>query len=128
MKIRNGFISNSSSSSFIGVIGKIVDTEKFKQFKKSNEFDIIVKSATGINEELESYCGDFFGQLSKLDETKHAMDYLIFEHENGDPGCNDDGEIYDSEIDDFSKKFQLIGNTESGIDVIQFVLYSGRDG
>ena len=36
MKTRNGFVSNSSSSSFIIAIGKVIDKEKLLSFLKNN--------------------------------------------------------------------------------------------
>ena len=43
MKIRNGFVSNSSSSSFIIGIGKVTNLEKLKAFiaKKHRDIDIV---------------------------------------------------------------------------------------
>ena len=127
MKIRNSFVSNSSSSSFIATIAVVVDEEKLQKFEEK------------IGEKLDRYnyeeiCdryryGDFFGLMSKPSETYKDN---IFIHVYDDVEIyEDDGYTnYDVDIEDFPEITQdVYGATlEDGLKIIDQTYYAGRNG
>ena len=112
MKIRNGFVSNSSSSSFIIAIGKIIDRQKADEFIKMHDKDeiLFIKTLKEIKENTESfpdvkvnsrsiYVDSFdwttaeinLDSLNDNDEIIYASVYAnIEEDEDGDCEYNDD--------------------------------------
>jgi hypothetical protein len=54
MKFRNGFVSNSSSSSFIIGLGKVTNLEKLQEFMAKGHSDIELNTVKSIKERLES--------------------------------------------------------------------------
>lgn len=64
MKIRQGFVSNSSASSFIIAIGKIIDREKFDKFIETIDMRVISGfKITSVGEIADD--GGYMGKISR---------------------------------------------------------------
>jgi hypothetical protein len=156
MKTRNGFVSNSSSSSFIVAIGKVVDKEKALSFLEScgvvkydytidklsymisqkrpfiavlNNEDIIIECFEGSSVELDR-------SLLKEDDEVLA---IYISNEEGDvgrfSGIDENGEYwginYNIDLDYFSdKQIELYNglNEENGIIHVDKKFGAGRNG
>ena len=114
MKKRLGFISNSSSSSFICCYAKIIDEEKaLKYLEETKEFYEILTTEEAIKKGSgwSDYGADWAGVFDRpmIDEDNNYK-YLIFESCGGagdgdhdfDPECQGDYN-YDVGYDDFDK-------------------------
>lgn len=116
MKIRNGFVSNSSSSSFIIAIAEVMNEDALREFLTSNKIDAKIESDDDFIGSSYNGCrvtnnaklrGDekyiqvesFDGSDVSLiyDKTKKYLTY----YNCIDSECNDDGEtIYNDFVED----------------------------
>ena len=142
MKIRNGFVSNSSSSSFIIAIAEVVNEEALKEFLKNEQIGAEIVSDSDFTESNWYGCRSSENAKLKNSETRIVVDsfegsevslpydkvkkYLTY-YQTVDSDCNDDGEtIYDDSIDDneifvLSSKPELVTN-------FQYTTGCGRNG
>jgi hypothetical protein len=121
MKIRNGFVSNSSSSSFIVAIAKVVDEAKVNSWLKSlkiNKYDYAIVKVSDVklaakdcydsliktkNEVIiSSFQSDARISLDNLTESDKILFINVINNE-GDSGrfsgCDEDGEYSDIDYD-----------------------------
>ena len=127
-RIRTGFVSNASSSSFIATIAIIKDEEKFQKFEESVGYKYDRLNYEQICKQYGR--GDFYDYLSKPNE-KYSDCTFVHEYDRCDIDDDEDGD-YDVDIDecDFSDKVLAlsgIGENE-GAEIIDETFYAGRDG
>lgn len=145
MKIRNGFVSNSSSSSFIFAIGEITNKEHLlKEFDglKPSITDYISTKENLLSEWLYSgqkiyhdlSTGSYEFDLSQLEDGK---EYLIINETgpDGDSYFSDNyfGDIdYDIDLSDYEPYqrtiFNIITSKDFGVKHIESHYQAGRDG
>jgi hypothetical protein len=151
MKIRNGFVSNSSSSSFIIGIAKVTDLDKLKKYisdkgiKTDYEFNIITKYDLEQNPPwdvkmksgkiaLESFMGD---TVSINSDDMNGLDImLIYDYTGHDDSDFWNGDEYDYDIDlslfyeNERKIYNMFFDEDSGIDTetSQVQYGAGRNG
>lgn len=131
MKVRNDFVTNSSSSSYIICFARIADEDKAREIIKKHRLNVL--NADGVNGEKNSY-GDLgadwcaaviYGVDSVL--KKYPDDsYIIIEDWN-DAYYDEDGEpIYDDcfEMDDAISEI----TAENGFSDIETAYGEGRNG
>ena len=147
MKIRNGFVSNSSSSSFIIGLAKVTDLNKAAKLIEDSSYETrIIKFAdihaddwgahrSGSTVRLESFRGDKI-QLENLEPNDYVLVVDI---------CNDEGDTgffsydeqwggidYDIDLNYFTSEEQKIYNAiANGIDGLasgQVVYGAARNG
>ena len=158
MKTRNGFVSNSSSSSFIATYGMIVDLDKFDKWKETckhfSKYEIMTGAQlTKFEEEVGSWGGpicagfmDYSLDEGKVRDIAKANPEATFvfktgigldgDHEFIPEGCEDDddwwGDLdYDIDLDRFDDEdIELFESSEeyNGINVIEQTYYAGRNG
>jgi hypothetical protein len=141
MKIRNGFVSNSSSSSFIIGIARVSDEEKLNKYIKDNNIsnvDIVdldyIKKAWDINIRnnsisLESFMTDVTTKIISDDDKFILLDYI-----GGDDSDFWNGDYYDYDIDltffDYNliKAYDLFNKKNIGIVDADSTYGAGRNG
>jgi hypothetical protein len=154
MKIRNGFVSNSSSSSFIVGIAKIEDKEKFDKYILDNNItldnsDNFLISYKDINKShlydvrnfKNNIIVDSFQTSAEIfsdDFNDNDMFFItnITNNEGDDMFyCNDDYDLdYDIDItffdNDQQKIYSLFFDEKSGLDITKSNAYygAGRNG
>lgn len=140
MKIRNGFVSNSSSSSFIFAIAEITDLDKVKSYLTDKEIERYILNKEQIKkihswwEDEISYdysTGRYEFSLNKLNDESI---YLILNEDGGhDDGSFWDGDDYnyDISLDRFyfrhQEIFKLIASESTGLNTIDYHFQAGRD-
>ena len=129
MKTRFGFVSNSSSQSFMAYVGVVTDLEKFLKFQeKIQETYQLLNYSEACN--AINWCDDNYNHLYKPDE-KYIGEKFVVVSENIDIECNDDGEPIEADEWEFSDRVTSIGGCTSerdGLNIIQNAYYSGRNG
>lgn len=149
MKLRKGFVSNSSSSSFICGIAEIKDKEKFNKYVsdhkiKLDEYDVYVHSAGNdkrwdVNFAKDDVTVESFQTSSSVRRSSSdSAEYFVVNVSNdeGDgPFWNDDYMEYEYDIDlsyfdeDQRKVYGMFFNSESGLNLENSITYgAGRNG
>lgn len=131
MKTRSGFISNSSSSSFICTISVVKDEEKFKQFEEEidEKFDRLTHEQ--LLQEIR-HCGDFQDYLWGEKFEKYKDQTFILDTDMQDVEEDPDGDTnYDNvDVEDFCERSQMIfgASEEAGLENLRSFYYAGRNG
>jgi hypothetical protein len=142
MKVRQGFVSNSSSSSFICVIAKVIDPAKLETFldKNKNCFSSHCKQiylGSEIPDAVRDDVCDFDDRMyiNPSDYQENAQ-YLVLSEigDEGDSYFTDDPDGWDLNYDidfDFFDGFwhDLVDKAEeNGIQIMENTYYAGRNG
>ena len=151
MKTRKGFVSNSSSSSFIISVGEITDREKFNKFctehnvTLENNYDfLILNQSEFIELQAESGwgtvldCGDWAGYWGGTQKVKDFFEEnpeatIFIKTGTGPDGdhmfVDDDGDCdYDVDLSDFEAIDQLFYEGAQGTRIFDCHYGAGRDG
>jgi len=154
MKVRNGFVSNSSSSSFICCIAQIKDREKVQNWistlvlnEYENEYDYSIQKSKNINKNtggllqrdtngnlvVNSFMASVSLDRSKIDDNDEILSINIVNNE-GDCGSfypDYDGDIdYDIDLDFFDdNQIEIYNglNEENGFGLINKTYGAGRN-
>lgn len=131
MKIRKGFVTNSSSSSFIICFARIADKEKAQ--KIIDQFNLDVLDVAGVNDEKD-WCGDL--GASWCGATIYGVDDILEKHPDGEYiVIMDSNEAYEDEWGDVDYNYNFSMNEaidaiteENGFVDIEVAEGEGRDG
>ena len=143
MKIRNSFITNSSSSSFIAVFAKIIDEDKAEKIiNQYNLKDYILSSKELRKLDASKFSREWCGaellseeDLEDLKEEAKWNDLFVFWHDYED--LDDEYLHYnnldydDIDLSDFGHKKQQIFNdidSDNGFEVISSFIGAGYNG
>ena len=128
MKIRTGFVSNSSSSSYIIGVGKLINEEEFVKYCKENQirYDIMTTKKildfnnkwTSIirksNDKIFFKTESFDGNEVSVEINPNEDEKFVSVHHYEDISENEDGELnYDVHSDSFDSSGQAIFNIGS---------------
>jgi len=158
MKLRKGFVSNSSSSSFLIGLAKISDLNRFYAYVKKNDikldaYDKFVRSYSDILSNvpyfmntgaetltIESFMSDISMNTKEINGDDHIL-VISFDGNDGDSSFYDDDSCglyydidYNIDIDFFDnneqKIYNMLHDKDSGIDITTAnVTYgAGRNG
>lgn len=142
MKIRHGFVTNSSSSSFICVLGEVIDKEKFEASGLGKSYYGWQFKAGWQNEEATPFYSlgaDWAGVWIDEKELQDDKEYFYWEEYGGagdDDYCfrkdPDDYDLdYDVELSDFpqdeQEKFECTVE-ENGLRYVDGGYGAGRNG
>jgi hypothetical protein len=126
MKVRDGYVSNSSSSSYI--IGIAVIKPEFEkeviEFAKNDVFLFDIEEGKGESTYVESFDCNY---VSMFVETGKKA--LVFKG-LGDVDENEDGEIIsEPELEDFAQEIQdIFGKNREYFDKIDYIIGAGFNG
>ena len=141
MKIRNGFVSNSSSSSFIIGLAIIKDRELFDNWVSSNKINDIkiikiseLKNDWDISISDNDICLSTFTCSSVNTKYDNIDDYVAIVdicNNEGDESFGEDGDEYDIDESFFIQEQQEIlngFNESNGLTNIDITYGAGRNG
>jgi hypothetical protein len=135
MKIRNGFVSNSSSSSFIIGIAAVADVDackkylednkikteghnapmlmKLKDIKENKPYDI--ETITNDTISIESFMyTDVSINIDKLDDEDYVLFYVFYGDEGDYSFMGEDDDSYDYDID-YDIDYDFFGKDEKAV-------------
>ena len=144
-KIRLDFVTNSSSSSFIGIFAKISDRNKASQVIEQHKLQHNIKTGREILEEMTGsyfwgYGADWAGVdlTPNKDDIKEDAEYIIWGSYGGAGDCDyafdksGYGDMdYDVDLSDFKENEQEIWgdiNQNNGFVDIDYGYGAGRNG
>ena len=153
MKIRNGFVSNSSSSSFIVGIARIKDYNQFEKYLKKNKIKLDYEARVvtmsdiwqGLVGETRVYNGNIIIDSFQTDARIPVEGYIGEELFFIDDKCNNEGDDYFTKGDDWDidydidlsffdesdqKLFEAFSSKTSGLDLdnADVTFGAGRNG
>lgn len=126
MKIRQGFVSNSSSSSFVLAVGKVLDRAAFEEYMKGTDTSLFTsEQAEKVNGWTYSYrsgylCLEgFTGASARVKIEPESLYFTVYE--SRDLMEDEDGTVWDDDYtDEQLKVFDLSKQTfVSDVDITE---------